>query len=112
MERIVKYKTKSVLNPHQIKYLKVNKKNLQNNSNILKKLEENSLKFLNNRRFGDDLTLTLKNGNRALNHKITTKNINQEQNKVNNIYNIFFFYIDTNLYKKTFSFFSDCPKNI
>lgn len=112
MERIVKYKTKSVLNPHQIKYLKVNKKNLQNNSNILKKLEKNSLKFLNNRRFGDDLTLTLKNGNRALNHKITTKNINQEQNKVNNIYNIFFFYIDTNLYKKTFSFFSNCAKNI
>ena len=37
MERIIKYKTKSVLNSHPIQYLKVNKKNLQNNSNISKK---------------------------------------------------------------------------
>lgn len=85
MENIIKYKTKSVLNPKHIQYLKVNKKNIQNNSSISKKNEDNNLKFFSDRQFGNDLTISLKNGNRALNHKLSTGNINQEQNKVNNI---------------------------
>ena len=91
MERIAKYKTKSVLNPHPIQYLKVNKKSLQNNSNISKKVDENNIKFLDNRQFGNDLTISLKNGNRSLNQKLSTNNINHEQNKVNNIININFY---------------------
>ena len=91
MEYLMKYKTKSVLNPHQIQYLKVNKKNLQHNSNNLGKVEENHLKFLDNRQFGNDLTISLKNGNRSLNQKLSTNNINHEQNKVNNIININFY---------------------
>ena len=91
MKRIIKYKTKSVLNSHPIQYLKVNKKNLQNNSNFSKKIEENHLKFLDNRQFGNDLTISLKNGNKSLNHKLSSNYINQEQNKVNNIININFY---------------------
>ena len=85
MEYITKYKTNSVLDPHQMQYLKVNKKHIQNNSIIAKRADENNFRFINNRQFGEDLTLSLKNGNRAVNHKLSIKNKNQEQNKVNNI---------------------------
>jgi serine/threonine protein phosphatase PrpC len=68
-----------------MQYLKVNKKHIQNNSIIAKRADENNFRFINNRQFGEDLTLSLKNGNRAVNHKLSIKNKNQEQNKVNNI---------------------------
>lgn len=91
MEYITKYKTNSVLYPNQMQYLKVNKKHIQNNSIIAKRADENNFRFINNRQFGEDLTLSLKNGNRAVNHKLSIKNKNQEQNKVNNIiYNFLF----------------------
>ena len=82
MERIVKYKTKSVLNPHQIKYLKVNKKNLQHNSNNLGKVEENNLKFINNRQFGNDLTIPIKN-RKKIKINNTKKSNSIYQNKTN-----------------------------
>ena len=34
MDHLPRYKTKSLINSHQIKYLKVNKKNMQSESNI------------------------------------------------------------------------------
>jgi hypothetical protein len=89
MEHVTKYKTKSVFNSHPIQYLKVNKKNIPNNNSINSgKIEEN-IKFLNNRQFGNDLTTSLKNGIKAQNQKTSSNNINQNQNKVNNIYLIF-----------------------
>ena len=113
MENIMKYKTKSVLSSHQIQYLKVNKKIIQNNSIISKKIDENNLKFLNSRQFGNDLTLSIKNVKRAINHKITSKNKLQEQNKVIIIYYfiIYFSTIVSNIYKKTFSLFSNSSQS-
>ena len=52
---------------------------------IISSIYFNNFRFINNRQFGEDLTLSLKNGNRAVNHKLSIKNKNQEQNKVNNI---------------------------
>jgi hypothetical protein len=87
----MKYKTKSVLNPHQIQYLKVNKKNLQHNSNNLGKVEENNLKFINNRQFGNDLTIPIKNRKSSQNHELSSNNNKVNQNKINNIYNKFLY---------------------
>ena len=85
MEHLPRYKTKSLINSHQIKYLKVNKKNMQSESNISGKiLNEKNLKFMNNRQFGNDLTITLKNGNKLHNQKISSNSINQ--NKVNKLF--------------------------
>jgi hypothetical protein len=87
----MKYKTKSVFNSHPIQYLKVNKKNIQNNNPINSgKIEENKMKFLNNRQFGNDLTTSLKNEIKPQNQKAPSNNNNQNQNKVNNIYLIIF----------------------
>lgn len=102
MENIMKYKTKSVLSSHQIQYLKVNKKIIQNNSIISKKIDENNLKFLNSRQFGNDLTLSIKNVKRAINHKITSKNKLQEQNKVIIIL-LFTFQLQSQIYIKKLS---------
>ena len=87
----MKYKTKSVFNSQPIQYLKVNKKNIQNNNPINSgNIEENNMKFLSYRQFGNDLTTSLKNEIKPQNQKATSNNNNQNQNKVNNIYIIFF----------------------
>ena len=92
MEYISKNKTNSVLHPNQMKYLKVNKKHIQNNSIIAKRVDENNFRFINHSQFGEDLTLSLKNGNRPLNHKLSKKIKNQGQDKVNLIIINFQFY--------------------
>jgi hypothetical protein len=92
MECISKNKTNSVLNPNQMKYLKVNKKHIQNNSIIAKRVDENNSRLINHSQFGEDLTLSLKNGNRPLNHKLSKKIKNQGQDKVNLIIINFQFY--------------------
>ena len=95
----MKYKTKSVLISNQIQYLKVNKKNIQNNNAINSgKIDENNLKFTNNRQFGNDLTISMKNGKQVQNQKLSSNNITQNQNKVNK-YNIILIYnIDTSIH--------------
>ena len=103
MEHVMKYKTKSVFNSHPIQYLKVNKKNIQNNNPINSgKIEENKMKFLNNRQFGNDLTTSLKNEIKPQNQKAPSNNNNQNQNKVNNIY-LIIFTIQTQIYIKKLS---------
>jgi hypothetical protein len=112
MEHIMKYKTKSVLISNQIQYLKVNKKNIQNNNSINSgKVDENNMKFTNNRQFGNDLTISLKNGKQAQNQKPPSNNITQNQNKVNKTYLILIHIIDTSIYKKTFSIISNYSKS-
>lgn len=104
----MKYKTKSLFNSQPIQYLKVNKKNIQNNNPINSGNIEENIKFLSNRQFGNDLTTSLKNEIKPQNQKATSNNNNQNQNKVNNIYIIIFFNnIDTNIYKKTFTIISN-----
>ena len=95
----MKYKTKSVLISNQIQYLKVNKKNIQNNNAINSgKIDENNLKFTNNRQFGNDLTISMKNGKQVQNQKLSSNNITQNQNKVNKYHIILIYNIDTNIH--------------
>lgn len=95
----MKYKTKSVLISNQIQYLKVNKKNIQNNNAINSgKIDENNLKFTNNRQFGNDLTISMKNGKQVQNQKLSTNNITQNQNKVNKYHIILIYIIDTSIH--------------
>lgn len=95
----MKYKTKSVLISNQIQYLKVNKKNIQNNNAINSgKIDENNLKFTNNRQFGNDLTISMKNGKQVQNQKLSSNNITQNQNKVNKYHIILNYNIDTSIH--------------
>ena len=95
----MKYKTKSVLISNQIQYLKVNKKNIQNNNAINSgKIDENNLKFTNNRQFGNDLTISMKNGKQFQNQKLSSNNITQNQNKVNKYHIILIYNIDTSIH--------------
>ncbi len=95
----MKYKTKSVLISNQIQYLKVNKKNIQNNNAINSgKIDENNLKFTNNRQFGNDLTISMKNGKQVQNQKLSSNNITQNQNKVNKYHIILIYNIDTSIH--------------
>ena len=95
----MKYKTKSVLISNQIQYLKVNKKNIQNNNAINSgKIDENNLKFTNNRQFGNDLTISMKNGKQVQNQKLSSNNITQNQNKVNKYHIILINNIDTSIH--------------
>ena len=95
----MKYKTKSVLISNQIQYLKVNKKNIQNNNAINSgKIDENNLKFTNNRQFGNDLTISMKNGKQVQNQKLSPNNITQNQNKVNKYHIILIYNIDTSIH--------------
>ena len=103
MEHVMKYKTKSVFNSQPIQYLKVNKKNIQNNNPINSGNIEENIKFLSNRQFGNDLTTSLKNEIKPQNQKATSNNNNQNQNKVNNIYIIIFSIIQTQIYIKKLS---------
>lgn len=99
MEHVMKYKTKSVLISNQIQYLKVNKKNIQNNNAINSgKIDENNLKFTNNRQFGNDLTISMKNGKQVQNQKLSSNNITQNQNKVNKYHIILIYIIDTSIH--------------
>jgi hypothetical protein len=99
MEHVMKYKTKSVLISNQIQYLKVNKKNIQNNNAINSgKIDENNLKFTNNRQFGNDLTISMKNGKQVQNQKLSSNNITQNQNKVNKYHIILIYNIDTSIH--------------
>ena len=108
----MKYKTKSVLISNQIQYLKVNKKNIQNNNAINSgKIDENNLKFTNNRQFGNDLTISMKNGKQVQNQKLSSNNITQNQNKVNKYYIILIYNIDTSIHQKTFSIVSNYSKS-
>ena len=102
MEHVMKYKTKSVFNSQPIQYLKVNKKNIQNNNAINSGNIEENIKFLSNRQFGNDLTTSLNNEIKPQNQKATSNNNNQNQNKVNNIYLIIFI-IQTQIYIKKLS---------
>lgn len=95
----MKYKTKSVLISNQIQYLKVNKKNIQNNNAINSgKIDENNLKFTINRQFGNDLTISMKNGKQVQNQKLSSNNITQNQNKVNKYHIILIYNIDTSIH--------------
>ena len=95
----MKYKTKSVLISNQIQYLKVNKKNIQNNNAINSgKIDENNLKFTINRQFGNDLTISMKNGKQVQNQKLSSNNITQNQNKVNKYHIILIYIIDTSIH--------------
>ena len=95
----MKYKTKSVFNSQPIQYLKVNKKNIQNNNAINSgKIDENNLKFTNNRQFGNDLTISMKNGKQVQNQKLSSNNITQNQNKVNKYHIILIYNIDTSIH--------------
>ena len=95
----MKYKTKSVLISNQIQYLKVNKKNIQNNNAINSgKIDENNLKFTHNRPFGNDLTRSMKNGKQVQNQKLSSNNITQNQNKVNKYHIILIYIIDTSIH--------------
>lgn len=95
----MKYKTKSVLISNQIQYLKVNKKNIQNNNAINSgKIDENNMKFTNNRQFGNDLTISMKNGKQVQNQKLSSNNITQNQNKVNKYHIILIYNIDTSIH--------------
>lgn len=95
----MKYKTKSVLISNQIQYLKVNKKNIQNNNAINSgKIDENNLKFTHNRQFGNDLTISMKNGKQVQNQKLSSNNITQNQNKVNKYHIILIYNIDTSIH--------------
>jgi hypothetical protein len=65
MNKIPKCKTKSIVIPQQPHYLKVNKKDISNEGNIPHKITQKKLKFnSNNRQFGKDITITLKNNNK------------------------------------------------
>ena len=95
----MKYKTKSVLISNQSQYLRVNKKNIQNNNAINSgKIDENNLKFTNNRQFGNDLTISMKNGKQVQNQKLLSNNITQNQNKVNKYHIILIYNIDTSIH--------------
>ena len=100
MNKIPKCKTKAIILPQQPHFLKVNKIDIINDTNITKKITQKKLKFnINSRHFGKDITITVKNdNNNEQNQKMPINSINT--NKVIHIY-IFLFnylYIDSNLY--------------
>lgn len=85
MNKIPKCKTKTIVIPQQPHYLKVNKMEICNDTNIVKKITQKKLKLNSNlRQFGKDITITVKNGNNEEYQKLPTNPINA--NKVNNIY--------------------------
>ena len=81
MNKIPKCKTKAIVIPHQPHYLKVNKIDITNDTNIAKKITQKKLKFnSNNRHFGKDITITVKNGNNnEENKKATINSINSNK---------------------------------
>ena len=112
MNKIPKCKTKTIVMPQQTHYLKVNKKCIINDRGIPPKITQKKIKFNSNiRQFGKDITITLRNSKKEENDNLKTKNtINANNvNNVNNNIFISFFYIDSNIYQKTFSIISSKP---
>jgi uncharacterized membrane protein YcaP (DUF421 family) len=87
MNRIPKCKTKTIVIPQQPHYLKVNKKEINNDKAIPHKIVQKKLRLNSNvRQFGKDITIALNNSKKVEDKNLTTNSINA--NNVNNIYNI------------------------
>ena len=87
MNKIPKSKTKTIVIPQQPHYLKVNKKEINNDKAIPHKIVQKKLRLNSNvRQFGKDITIVLKNSKKVEDKNLTTNSINA--NNVNNIYNI------------------------
>ena len=85
MNKIPRCKTKTIVIPQQPLYLKVNKNNILINTNISRKISQKKLKFNpNNRQFGKDITISVKNNKKEENQKIASNVI--RTNKVIQIY--------------------------
>ena len=77
MNRIPKYKTKTIIIPQQPHYLKVNKNDVSTDTNITKKITQKKLKFNSNiRQFGKDITIAVKNCSNEVYGKLPSNNIN------------------------------------
>ena len=87
MNRIPKCKTKTIVIPQQPHYLKVNKKEINNDKAIPHKIVQKKLRLNSNvRQFGKDITIVLKNSKKVEDKNLTTNSIN-----ANNVNNIFIF---------------------
>ena len=87
MNKIPKCKTKTIVIPQHPHYLKVNKKEINNDRAIPQKITQKKLRLNSNvRQFGKDITIVLKNSKKVEDKNLTTNSINA--NNVNNIYNI------------------------
>lgn len=75
MNRIPKCKTKLIVFPQQPHYLKVNKKEITKEGNILQRITQKKLKFNNSRKFGRDITMALKNISKEESKNLTTTSI-------------------------------------
>ena len=81
MNKIPRCKTKTIVVPQQPLYLKVNKKDILINANISRKISQKKLKFNpNNRQFGKDITISIKNNKKEESQKVASSII--KTNKV------------------------------
>jgi uncharacterized protein YajQ (UPF0234 family) len=81
MNKIPRCKTKTIVVPQQPLYLKVNKKDILINANISRKISQKKLKFNpNNRQFGKDITISVKNNKKEESQKVASSII--KTNKV------------------------------
>lgn len=81
MNKIPRCKTKTIEVPQQPLYLKVNKKDILINANISRKISQKKLKFNpNNRQFGKDITISVKNNKKEESQKVASSII--KTNKV------------------------------
>ena len=81
MIKIPRCKTKTIVVPQQPLYLKVNKKDILINANISRKISQKKLKFNpNNRQFGKDITISVKNNKKEESQKVASSII--KTNKV------------------------------
>ena len=81
MNKIPRCKTKTTVVPQQPLYLKVNKKDILINANISRKISQKKLKFNpNNRQFGKDITISVKNNKKEESQKVASSII--KTNKV------------------------------
>ena len=81
MNKIPRCKTKTIVVPQKPLYLKVNKNNILINTNISRKISQKKLKFNpNNRQFGKDITISVKNNKKEENQKVASNVI--RSNKV------------------------------
>ena len=81
MNKIPRCKTKTTVVPQQPLYLKVNKNNILIHTNISRKISQKKLKFnQNNRQFGKDITISVKNNKKEESQKVASSII--KTNKV------------------------------
>lgn len=81
MNKIPRCKTKTIVVAPKPLYLKVNKNNILINTNISRKISQKKLKFNpNNRQFGKDITISVKNNKKEENQKVASNVI--RSNKV------------------------------